>query len=87
MTNRESVLIIVRPTDRLSRKLERDDLLGHRGYGSDKCETVQGAPLTEVCLTTFQIPAGSPSRGGDVVVYVKDIDKPTELPHIFLFCS
>ena len=31
------------------------------------------------------VPAGSPSRGGDVTVYVWH--KPTELAHSFLFCS
>ena len=31
------------------------------------------------------VPAGSPSRGGDVAVYVWH--KPTELSHSFLFCS
>ena len=29
------------------------------------------------------VPAGSPSRSGDVTVYVKD--KPTELAHSFLY--
>ena len=33
------------------------------------------------------IPTGSPSRGGDVAVDVKDVNKPTELAHSFLFCS
>ena len=31
------------------------------------------------------VPRGSPSHGGDVVVYV--FDKPTKLAHSFLFCS
>ena len=31
------------------------------------------------------LPVGSPSHGEDVAVYV--FDKPTELAHIFLFCS
>ena len=30
------------------------------------------------------VPAGSPSRGGDVVVYVKDINQPS-LPTLFLY--
>ena len=33
----------------------------------------------------FSVPVGSPSRGGDVTVYVWH--KPTELAHSFLFCS
>ena len=33
-------------------------------------------------LTALVVPAGSPSRGGDVKVYVLDI-KPTELAHSF----
>ena len=32
------------------------------------------------------VPAGSPSRAGDVVIYVFDINRP-ELSHSFLFCS
>ena len=37
-------------------------------------------------FTAVGVPAGSPSRGGDVVVNVFDT-KPTELAHFFLFCS
>ena len=36
-------------------------------------------------LSDLWVPAGSPSRGGDVIVYVWH--KPTELAHSFLFCS
>ena len=32
------------------------------------------------------VPAGSPSRGGDVTVYVRDINQPS-FPPPFLFCS
>ena len=42
--------------------------------------------LRFIYLTYYLIvPAGSPSRGGDVTVYVAY--KPTELAHSFLFCS
>ena len=38
------------------------------------------------CLRSFAF-AGSPSRDGDVVVYVKDIKTPTELADSISFCS
>ena len=38
-----------------------------------------------IALQQGNIPAGSPSRGGDVTVYVWR--KPTELAHSFSFCS
>ena len=40
---------------------------------------------TNSCLPTPHVPAGSPSPGGDVVVYVRQ--KPTEPAQSFLFCS
>ena len=40
---------------------------------------------TEHC-TLLRVPASSPSRGGDVAVYVF-LHKPTELAHSFLSCS
>ena len=40
------------------------------------------------CYDLHDVPAGSPSRGGDVAVYVFDITpKLTELAHSFSFCS
>ena len=36
-------------------------------------------------INSWYVPAGSPSRGGDVTVYVWH--KPTELAHSFLICS
>ena len=41
--------------------------------------------LMTVVMTYFKVPAGSPSHGGDVMVYVWH--KPTKLAHSFLFCS
>ena len=38
------------------------------------------------CESHCSGPAGSPSRGGDVTVYVFDINKPS-LPTPFVFCS
>ena len=39
-------------------------------------------------LTSFSIPAGSPSRGGDVTVYVKDINQPSSpTPYYFVLVS
>ena len=37
-------------------------------------------------FTSYVVPAGTPSRGGDVMVYVTDT-KLTKLAHSFLFCS
>ena len=39
----------------------------------------------ELCFTLILVPAASPSRGGDVTVYVWH--KPTECAHCFSFCS
>ena len=41
-----------------------------------------------ICFTSLslsQVPTGSPSRGGDVTVYVLDINQPS-LPTLFLHC-
>ena len=37
------------------------------------------------CLSCYSVPMGSPSRGGDVMVYVWH--EPAELAHSVLFCS
>ena len=37
------------------------------------------------CLSPFIVPTGSPPRGGDVAVYVFDVNQPS-LPTPFLFC-
>ena len=42
--------------------------------------------LSQPTVTVPAGPAGSPSSGGDVVAFVKDINQPS-LPHSFLFCS
>ena len=38
-------------------------------------------------VTTITSPTGSPSRGGDVTVYVLDINQPSSPTPFFLFCS
>ena len=48
-------------------------------------EVVHRPCNTEHC-TLLRVPAGSPSSGGDVAVYVF-LHKPTGLAHSFLFCS
>ena len=42
--------------------------------------------LVDVFITT-RVPAGSPSRGGNVEVYVFDINPPSSLTLFLLFCS
>ena len=51
---------------------------GDRQPGRDKERHTRFPPFSRV-------PTGSPSRGGDITVYVWH--KPTELAHCFLFCS
>ena len=50
----------------------------HRSFSTIRFFVLHAQPLVRV-------PAGSPSRGGDVTVYIWH--KPTELAHSFLFCS
>ena len=38
-------------------------------------------------MSLITAPAGSPSHGGDVTVYVYDINQPTLLTPFFIFCS
>ena len=38
-------------------------------------------------FSTCSVPADSPSRGGDVTVYVLDINQPSSPTPFFLFCS
>ena len=47
--------------------------------------SISPCPSVSVSVSVSLVPAGSPSLGRDVVVYVKD--KSTELAHSFLFCS
>ena len=64
-------------------RLTQVTLSGGGGRGGANCNS-DNPPLA--ASTLVWVPVGSPSRGGDVKVYVYDINQ-LSLPTPFLFCS
>ena len=67
----------------------REMILHSLSQRNDQWRTNLGYLLTECPLTVHPswVPASSPSRGGDVAVYVSDINQPSLPTHFFIFYS
>ena len=90
LTDRENGVVDQEPESIVKKTSFAFNLMTHHDLShlSGPCEGILSATVAYLCDTVHYsscLPTGSPSRGGDITVYVWH--KQTELAHSFLFCS